>query len=212
MILDVHRSLINWSGESFGGELRQDRSGLAAQRTVRTVRNTFHLHGRGLRNIWPISSPLPIAMISIPLHRRPSSMRSSRPSIRLSMEMAVRAAPCSTRCFVVPAFCACVTLPVSAGLLHSIDSYMESLAAYQQGNPVAVVEQLVDALELALVVGRLVAMRIDAVMEEWTQRFTERKGSSIYRAASFGGAAGCEHRVCGRAAGYHAARFAEPCE
>ena len=58
---------------------------------------------------------------------------------------------------------------------------MDSLEAYQQGDPVAVVEQLVDALELALVVGRLVAVRIDAVMEGWSERFNERKGSSIYR-------------------------------
>ena len=35
-------------------------------------------------------------------------------------------------------------VPVSAGLLHDVNGYMASLEAYQQGNPIAVIEQLVD--------------------------------------------------------------------
>ncbi len=73
------------------------------------------------------------------------------------------------------------TIPVSAGLLHNVDSYMDAIGEYQQGNPVRVVECLVEALELAIVVGNLVATRIDAVLSEWSQQFKERKGSSIYR-------------------------------
>ncbi len=73
------------------------------------------------------------------------------------------------------------TLPVSAGLLHNIDSYMAAISEYQQGDPVRVVECLVEALELAIVVGNLVAAKIDAVLSEWSQQFKERKGSSIYR-------------------------------
>ena len=38
-----------------------------------------------------------------------------------------------------------------------------------------------EALELAVVVGNLTATRVDAVVEEWGRRFTERKGSSIHR-------------------------------
>ena len=73
------------------------------------------------------------------------------------------------------------TLPVSAGLLHDVDAYMAAITEYQQGNPVSVVECLVEALELAVVVGNLTALRVDAVVESWGQRFTERKGSSIHR-------------------------------
>ncbi len=73
------------------------------------------------------------------------------------------------------------TLPVSAGLLHDVDAYMASISTYQQGDPVAVVERLVDALELAVVVGNLVANKMDALLAAWSQDFAERKGSSIYR-------------------------------
>lgn len=72
-------------------------------------------------------------------------------------------------------------LPLSAGLLHDVGAYMASISSYQQGDPQAVVERLVDALELAIVVGNLVALRMDEVLDGWAQAFTERKGSSIYR-------------------------------
>lgn len=72
-------------------------------------------------------------------------------------------------------------LPLSAGLLHDVDAYMASISSYQQGDPQAVVERLVDALELAIVVGNLVALKMDEVLDGWAQTFTERKGSSIYR-------------------------------
>lgn len=73
------------------------------------------------------------------------------------------------------------TLPVSAGLLHNIDAYMTSISRYQEGDPVAVVEQLVDALELAMAIGTLVARDIDAVIGTWRERITERAGSGIHR-------------------------------
>lgn len=72
-------------------------------------------------------------------------------------------------------------VPVSAGLLHDVNSYMDSLEAYQQGNPIAVIEQLVDALELALGIGSKAAGQIDEVMASWNDAITEREGSSIWR-------------------------------
>ena len=45
------------------------------------------------------------------------------------------------------------TLPVSAGLLHNIDAYMEALESYHQGHVAPMVSQLLDALELAVVIG-----------------------------------------------------------
>ncbi len=72
-------------------------------------------------------------------------------------------------------------VPVSAGLLHDINGYMASLEAYQQGDPIAVIEQLVDALELALAIGSKAASQIDEVMAGWDDVITERAGSSIRR-------------------------------
>lgn len=73
------------------------------------------------------------------------------------------------------------TLPVSAGLLHNIDGYMASLDAYHDGDYEAPVIQLLDALEIACVVGKMAARRLDDVIEMWSSTLTQRKGSSIYR-------------------------------
>ncbi|WP_455137940.1 Fic family protein [Thermophilibacter sp.] len=73
------------------------------------------------------------------------------------------------------------TLPVSAGLLHDVDAYMAAIRAYQQGDPLPIVQSLVGALELALVIGQRVATAIDGVMEGWRASITERTGSAIWR-------------------------------
>ena len=73
------------------------------------------------------------------------------------------------------------SLPISAGLLHNIDAYMDAIAQFQAGNPLAIVEQLVEALELALIVGNSVARDIDEVFGEWDDHLHERKGSSMLR-------------------------------
>ena len=73
------------------------------------------------------------------------------------------------------------TLPVSAGLLHDVDTYMAAIRAYQQGDPLPIVQSVVGALELALVIGQRVATAIDGVMEGWRASITERAGSAIWR-------------------------------
>lgn len=73
------------------------------------------------------------------------------------------------------------TLPVSAGLLHDVDAYMAAIRAYQQGDPLPIVQSVVGALELALVIGQRVATAIDGVMEGWRASITERAGSAIWR-------------------------------
>ena len=73
------------------------------------------------------------------------------------------------------------TLPVSAGLLHDVDAYMDAIRAYQQGDPLPIVESVAGALELALLIGRRVATAIDAVMDGWRTAITERAGSAIWR-------------------------------
>ncbi len=73
------------------------------------------------------------------------------------------------------------TLPISAGLLHDVEPYMEAIRGYQQGDPAAIVDRLADALEVALGIGNLVAERLDAVLERWRSVMVERAGSSIHR-------------------------------
>lgn len=73
------------------------------------------------------------------------------------------------------------TLPVSAGLLHNIDRYLESITRYQEGDPLSVIEELLDALELALALGEMVAHSVDEVLANWEDQITERAGSSMHR-------------------------------
>ena len=73
------------------------------------------------------------------------------------------------------------TLPVSAGLLHNVDAYMDAIAAYQNGNPLAVIEQVLDALDVALVVGDLVSRHLDEVFASWSERMSERKNAAIWK-------------------------------
>ena len=71
------------------------------------------------------------------------------------------------------------TLPVSAGLLHNIDAYLDSIANYQQGDIAGVVSQLTNALELSCHVGYRASRELDAVMEGWSAAMTERHGARI---------------------------------
>ena len=73
------------------------------------------------------------------------------------------------------------TLPVSAGLLHDTDAYMDSIARYRQGDLTTITEQLVGALELAVFIGNKVSVELDEVIEGWRGSVQERKGSSIWR-------------------------------
>lgn len=72
-------------------------------------------------------------------------------------------------------------LPISAGLLHNTNGYLKAITHYQQGDPFPIIEQLVDALELALVIGARVASRADEVIDRWRATITERAGSAIHR-------------------------------
>lgn len=72
-------------------------------------------------------------------------------------------------------------LPVSAGLLHDVDAYMAAIGAYQQGDPSPIIGRVTDALELSLAIGSRLARAIDAVMDGWRASIAERSGSAIWR-------------------------------
>ncbi|MFT4148196.1 MAG: Fic family protein [Micrococcaceae bacterium] len=73
-----------------------------------------------------------------------------------------------------------VTLPISAGLLHNISGYMDSLHEYQSGNPIAIIQQVTDALELAINIGGIVSEKIDEIYNTWLTEITDTKASGIW--------------------------------
>ena len=72
-------------------------------------------------------------------------------------------------------------LPVSAGLLHDVDRYMSALDAYHDGAIEPIIECLVDALELAVVIGSRIASDVDEIIAEWESANTDRAGSASHQ-------------------------------
>lgn len=72
------------------------------------------------------------------------------------------------------------TLPISAGLLHDADAYMDALNAYHDGDIERIIGQLLDALEFAIVVGARIADSVDAVLDDWRARNTDRRTSASH--------------------------------
>ena len=72
-------------------------------------------------------------------------------------------------------------LPVSAGLLHDVERYMDALDAYHAGAIEPIIECLADALELAVVIGSRIASDVDEVLAGWAIENTDRAGSASHR-------------------------------
>lgn len=58
---------------------------------------------------------------------------------------------------------------------------MDALDAYHEGDIEPVIKCLLDALELAVVIGAGMANAIDAVIDGWREAIQERKGSAIFK-------------------------------
>lgn len=70
-------------------------------------------------------------------------------------------------------------IPVSVGFLHNIDSLINALQSYREGDPLVIIEELVSALELALFVSRVTETSIGSLLEDWDSLVGRRKGSKI---------------------------------
>lgn len=70
-------------------------------------------------------------------------------------------------------------IPVSVGFLHNIDSLINALQSYREGDPLVIIEELVSALELALFVSRVTETSIESLLEDWDSLVGHRKGSKI---------------------------------
>ena len=74
-----------------------------------------------------------------------------------------------------------VTLPISAGLLNNTSEYMKALLSFQEGNPIPIIEQISNAIELAINIGSTVSNEISAIVSNWEGTIGERKTSSIWK-------------------------------
>ena len=70
-------------------------------------------------------------------------------------------------------------IPVSVGFLHNIDSLINALQSYREGDPLVIIEELVSALELALFVSRVTETSIESLLEDWDNLVGHRKRSKI---------------------------------
>ena len=81
--------------------------------------------------------------------------------------------------FRAEGFLSSTLIPVSVGFLHNIDSLINALKSYREGDPLVIIEELVSALELALFVSRVTETSIESLLEDWDNLVGHRKGSKI---------------------------------
>ena len=180
-IRSIHRELINRGGESFGGEVRDEQVWVggtaysphgalfvppAAERVMGCLEDIVAFSRRD--DINPIAKAALTHAQFETVH--PFIDGNGRTGRAILHKMLRRDGVLEH-----------ATLPVSAGLLHNIQPYIAAIRKYQEGNPIPIVAQLVEALELAAALGDIVARRLDAIVDEWRTRIDERAGSAIHR-------------------------------
>lgn len=178
-ILSIHEALINRSGQTFGGQLRDEQVWVGgtpysphgatfvppvAERVPGLLEDLVAFASR--RDVGPVAKA---AIIHAQLETIHPFVDGNGRTGRTLIHKVLRDEGVLTY----------ATLPVSAGLLHSIGAYLDSITSYQQGDIAEVVSQLADALELSCQVGYRASRELDAAMEEWESTMTERRGSRI---------------------------------
>jgi Fic family protein len=76
-----------------------------------------------------------------------------------------------------------VTVPVSAGLLTDTSGYFDTLTAYRDGDPAAIVAKLADASFAATANGRQLVAELRATRASWDEKIKARRGASAWRLA-----------------------------
>ncbi len=76
-----------------------------------------------------------------------------------------------------------VTVPVSAGLLTDTSGYFDTLTAYRDGDPAAIVAKLADASFAATANGRQLVAELRATRESWDEKIKARRDASAWRLA-----------------------------
>lgn len=72
-----------------------------------------------------------------------------------------------------------VTLPVSSDLLANIDSYMSAIKEYQNGDPLPIIVQISEALKLAVNIGTKISQKIDKTLDRWLTRIDQRRNKNL---------------------------------
>jgi Fic family protein len=76
-----------------------------------------------------------------------------------------------------------VTVPVSAGLLTDTRGYFDTLTAYREGNPAAIVEKLAQASFTAVSTGRQLVGELRTIRASWNEKIRARRGAGAWRLA-----------------------------
>lgn len=76
-----------------------------------------------------------------------------------------------------------ITVPVSAGLLTDTRGYFDTLTAYRQGNPAAIVETLAQASFVAVANGRQLVDELHTIRAGWDDKIQARRGAGAWRLA-----------------------------
>lgn len=180
-ILAIHRALIEPSGETFGGEMRDEQVWVGGtaysphgalfvppvpERVAACLEDLVSFVGRD--DVGPIAKA---AIAHAQLETIHPFIDGNGRTGRALLHLILRREGVLSH----------ATLPISAGLLHDVDGYMSAIRSYQEGDLLPIIESVTGALELSLVVGRRVAERIDDVMDGWRSSISERAGSAIWR-------------------------------
>ena len=76
-----------------------------------------------------------------------------------------------------------VTVPVSAGLLVSIDSYFDAFTSYRQGDLTAIVEAFATAALAATANGRILVDDLHTIRGDWDDRVRARRDATAWQVA-----------------------------
>lgn len=76
-----------------------------------------------------------------------------------------------------------VTVPVSAGLLTDTARYFDSLTAYRDGDPAAIVTKLAEASFAAITNARALVIALHTVRASWEEKVAARRGAVTWRLA-----------------------------
>ncbi|NMF24942.1 Fic family protein [Olsenella umbonata] len=180
-VLRVHASLMSVTGESFGGELRDEQVWIGG--------SAFGPQGAAF--VPPSQERVPALLDDLMAFVR-------RDDLDPVVQTAVAHAQFETihpfvdgngrtgRALLHRWLCyhdvlRHATLPISSGLLHDVDSYMGALQSYHDGDVRPIVGELVDALEVALALAQSATRQIDDIIERWQEQMGERRGSAIRR-------------------------------
>ena len=178
-VLRVHASLMSVTGESFGGELRDEQVWIGG--------SAFGPQGAAF--VPPSQERVPALLDDLMAFVR-----------RDDLDPVVQAAVAHAQFETIHPFVdgngrtgrallhrwLCyhdvlrhATLPISSGLLHDVDSYMGALQSYHDGDVRPIVGELVNALEVALALAQSAMRQIDDIIERWQEQMGERRGSAI---------------------------------